>query len=229
MKIILCSDTHGKHDDLNNDLPEADMIIHSGDITSTGRENEVLKFLDWFGSLPYKHKIFIAGNHDFYFEAKLSAFPPIYTKLPEKYNQMGITYLMDEMVEIEGLKIYGSPWQPFFYDWAFNLNRGYEIAKVWEKIPKKVDILITHGPPYGILDYTPNYLNVGCEELYKRIIKVKPKIHVFGHIHFARGHKNFNNIDFFNASVLNKQYSYSKKPFLITLNNKKELISIEQF
>jgi Icc-related predicted phosphoesterase len=123
--------------------------------------------------------------------------------------------LMDEMVTVGGLKIYGSPWQPRFFDWAFNVNRGEDIAKKWVPIPTDLDILITHGPAYGILDYTYTGQRVGCEELYKKIMEVQPVIHVCGHIHYAFGYKEFNNTNFFNASSLGEDYQYHNKPIVV--------------
>jgi Icc-related predicted phosphoesterase len=211
MKVICISDTHSKHRELNEDLkeikcnPDETIIIHAGDCTNVGKDYELLNFLDWFGGLPYKHKIFIAGNHDFYFENN--------NDIPQKYKDNGIIYLMDQMVEVEGLKIYGSPWQPRFYDWAFNVNRGEEIAKKWAGIPEGLDILVTHGPAFGILDDTVNGMRVGCEELYKKIFEVKPKYHICGHIHYGYGMRELDGVTFINASSLGESYNYRNKPF----------------
>jgi len=212
MKIVTISDTHGKHNDVTPDLPEGDIIIHAGDCTNHGKDYELLNFLDWFGGLPYKHKIFIAGNHDFCFEPTLSAIPPIYPDIAQEYKDKGIIYLMDQMVEVEGLKIYGSPWQPRFYDWAFNVNRGEEIAKKWAGIPEGLDILVTHGPAFGILDSTIGGMRVGCEELYKKVFEVKPKYHICGHIHFGYGMRILDGVTFINASSLGEDYKYHHKP-----------------
>lgn len=206
-KINLISDTHGKHDLITKDLPGGDIIIHAGDVSNVGKSNEIYDFLNWFSTLPYKHKVFIAGNHDFGFE--------IMNQIAPEYEELGVTYLMDRMVEIDGLKIYGSPWQPRFYDWAFNVNRGEAIAKKWEKIPENLDILITHGPPFGILDDTIHGQRVGCEDLYMKVIKVKPKYHIFGHIHYGYGMKIMEDTTYINASSLGERYEYRNKPFLI--------------
>lgn len=225
-RIIAISDTHTKHDRITKDLPEADIIIHAGDCTNVGKPNELLDFLNWYSNLPYKHKIFIAGNHDFCFQPTRSAFPPIYPDIAQEFKDKGVVYLMDQMVEVEGLKIYGSPWQPRFYDWAFNVDRGEAIAKKWEKIPEGLDVLITHGPPFGILDYTYTSNRVGCEELYKKIVQVRPKINIFGHIHYAYGYKTFDGMDFFNAAVLGENYEYQNKPILITLDDENNITDI---
>ena len=162
--IVAISDTHNKHKAITKDLPAGDIIIHAGDCTNAGKPEELLNFLNWFSDLPYKHKIFIAGNHDFCFEPTLSAFPPIYPDIAQEFKDKGVIYLMDQTAYVEGLTIYGSPWQPKYYDWAFNVDRGAAIAKKWEMIPDYVDILITHGPPFGILDDTYRDIRVGCEE-----------------------------------------------------------------
>jgi Icc-related predicted phosphoesterase len=206
-KISLISDTHGKHDLITKDLPGGDIIIHAGDVSNVGKSNEIYDFLNWFSTLPYKHKVFIAGNHDFGFE--------IMNEIAPEYQELGVTYLMDRMVEIDGLKIYGSPWQPRFYDWAFNVDRGEAIAKKWEKIPENLDILITHGPPFGILDDTIQGQRVGCEELYKKVTQVKPKYHIFGHIHYGYGMKIMEETTYINASSLGERYEYRNKPVLI--------------
>ena len=230
MRIICCSDTHGKHYDLDNDLKalgydDETIIIHAGDCTNTGKPYELTDFLNWFGNLPYKHKIFIAVNHDFCFEPSIIT-PNVYPDIAQEFKDMGVTYLMDQMVEIDGIKIYGSPWQPEFFDWAFNVKRGEAIAQKWVNIPEGLDILITHGGPYGILDATFTGMRVGCEELYKKIMKVQSKIHIFGHIHYSYGYKEFNGTSFINAASLGENYEYQNKPIMLTLDDDKDVIDI---
>ena len=146
-KITFISDTHTKHKHLTNDLPGGDILIHCGDISSRGYINEIKNFLEWFDGIKgYEYKIFIAGNHDFGFQDN----PKECIELLKNYPS--ITYLEDNSIIIDGIKIYGSPWQPRFHNWAFNVNRGWDIAQKWEKIPQDTDILITHGPLSTILD-----------------------------------------------------------------------------
>jgi len=211
MKIVCISDTHGFHDDLI--LPKADMIIHAGDISKRGHKKQVIKFLEWFSNLDYKYKIFIAGNHDFYFENT----PPdeVHNLIPEN-----IIYLNDSGIEIEGLKIWGSPIQPWFHNWAFNRERGAEIKKHWNLIPNNVDILITHGPAYGILDLTVRNESVGCEDLLHKIKEIKPQVYVSGHIHEAYGQVDLFDTKFINASVLNFNYQLINLPIEIEVNPK---------
>lgn len=206
MKIVIISDTHNKHRQLV--LPEGDLIIHAGDVSEGGTNRECLEFLQWFSQLPFKHKVFIAGNHDFMFERTDST--PI--AIPD-----GVIYLRDNSCEIEGLRIYGSPYTPEFYNWAFMKKRGVEIRKVWENIPSKLDILVTHGPPFKVLDRNLYGVFTGCEDLLEKVKEVKPKIHAFGHIHEAYGRHEENGIKFINASCLNENYRLVNKAVEIEL------------
>jgi Icc-related predicted phosphoesterase len=209
-KITFISDTHSKHNHLTsvgmgNPLGDGDILVHAGDLSSLGHKHEIINFLDWFAKTPFEHKIFVAGNHDFYFEKNF--------QIDEKYAEMGIHYLFDDHISIDGITFYGSPWQPEFYDWAFNLPKnGYELKQRWDMIPQNVDVLITHGPAFGILDYAPMGGHVGCELLLDKIMEVKPKIHVCGHIHEGYGQKTIDGIEFLNSSVLNGQYQHKNKP-----------------
>lgn len=222
MKIVCISDTHSKHEELTKDLSGGgDILIHAGDVSTMGRADQIKSFLDWFSDLNFKYKIFIAGNHDFGFQQVVgSGFPPTYVGIAPEYTEKGVIYLMDNEVTVEGLRIYGSPWQPRFYDWAFNVDRGEASAKKWEKIPEGLDILITHGPPYSILDNTISGEKVGCEELYKRVVTVKPRYHVFGHIHYGYGTMFMENTTYINAASLGERYEYDNKPFTFHTPNK---------
>jgi Icc-related predicted phosphoesterase len=206
MKIVIISDTHTRHHDVI--VPDGDLLIHAGDVASRGSENEIDNFINWFAVLPHKYKIFIAGNHDFFFE-KASA-EVIQRKIPQN-----IIYLNDSGCTIEGLKIWGSPIQPAFLNWAFNRERGEEIKKHWDLIPNNTDILITHGPPFEILDKTVRGDYTGCKELSKKVFEIKPKLHVFGHIHEAYGILEQDDITFINASLLNEKYYYTNDPIVI--------------
>ncbi|MCE3227540.1 MAG: metallophosphoesterase [Bacteroidetes bacterium] len=196
MKFIAISDTHKQHKSLP--LPKGDVIIHAGDISSRGSAEEISEFLEWFRKLDYKYKLLIAGNHDFLFERE-----------PEKAKELippEVIYLENNDVVIEGIKIWGSPITPWFYDWAFNRHRGEDIIRYWQKIPSDTDIVITHGPAYGILDKTVHGQHVGCEDLLKRVKDIKPKFHVCGHIHEGYGQEMHDGTTFINASVLDHRY-----------------------
>ena len=192
MKIICISDTHERHGNLT--VPDGDMLIHAGDITSTGDKEDLIKFNNWLGNLPHKYKIVIAGNHDFYCEAH-----------PEETRQIlsNAIYLNDGGVLIEGFNIWGSPISPTFHHWAFMKNRGEEIRKHWEMIPENTNILITHCPPSGILDKTDSGKKEGCKDLLEIVQeKIKPRLHVFGHIHEAYGQMQIADTQYVNASVV---------------------------
>jgi|APTNR8051073442_1049403.scaffolds.fasta_scaffold00005_233 Icc-related predicted phosphoesterase len=204
MKIILISDTHNQHEKLT--LPEGDMIIHAGDVSGGGSHVEVLSFLYWFARLPFKYKIFIAGNHDFLLERKM---------ITESDFPDGVTYLKNSMVEIEDLRIYGSPYTPKFSNWAFMKKRGEDMRNVWTLIPRNVDILVTHGPPFMILDQTAHGAYIGCEGLLNRVKELKPKVHVLGHVHEGYGIKEEFGVNFINASVLNENYRLINEPIVI--------------
>jgi len=219
MRITLISDTHTNHGliDPKVDLPGGDLLLHAGDIMNSGyNKNDIKDFCHWYDSLEhYDQKIFIAGNHDRTFEN----FPDDAREIYSSYK--GITYLQDERLDLwdeedQQIVIYGTPWQPWFYDWAFNLPKGGPgLMSKWEAIPADTDILITHGPPQEILDVSgPPYNEplLGCALLRERVDVVKPKIHVFGHIHGGYGYKFLNGTHFFNASILNEEYKYTNKP-----------------
>lgn len=179
MKILLISDTHGFHKQLM--LPsEVDMIICSGDVTNQKNPamnaNEAINFLEWYDKLNVQYKVLIAGNHDTSIEAGLVN--------PKHYGT--ITYLQHEFVVIEGIKIFGSPYTPRFHNWAWNVDRG-QLSYYWDDIPKDTDILVTHGPPLGVLDFVSDWdgtkEHVGDAELLSAVLSVEPRIHMFGHIH----------------------------------------------
>lgn len=209
MKFVAISDTHGQHAKVR--LPAGDVIIHAGDISKRGKEEEIQDFLNWFKDLPYKHKIFIAGNHDFYFERKSRL--EINNIIPE-----GVIYLNDSGVIINGIKIWGSPITPTFFNWAFNRDRGADIAHHWEMIPADTQVLITHGPPYQILDTVMDGTPVGCEDLLKTINQMKIKAHVFGHIHEGYGKCEIGEATFINASVLDENYIMSNAPVIFEID-----------
>ena len=213
-RIVCVSDTHNCNEKII--VPDGDILIHAGDATSAGSVDEITVFNRWFASLPHKHKIFVPGNHDWLFERNE---PAAASLLDES-----ITYLRDSSAEISGLTIFGSPWQPKFYDWAFNLSRGAELAEKWARIPDEVEILITHGPPQGILDLVPTRFgesHEGCEELRERVERIsffgRLDLHVFGHIHCGYGtHEEFG-VKFVNASTCDEQYCPIQPPIVIDL------------
>lgn len=181
MRLVAMADTHGSHRQL--DVPDGDVLVHAGDLTQRGTLAQLEDVADWLRSLPHRHKVVIAGNHDFAFQGT-----------PGRARELfhGLTYLEDQEVTLGGLRIYGSPWQPWFHDWAFNLRRGAAIDEKWRLIPEGLDVLVTHGPPLGFGDLVlrhPVYgeERVGCEDLLRHLERAKPRFHLFGHIHEDRG------------------------------------------
>ena len=227
-RITFISDTHTKHRYCEKDLPGGDILIHAGDFMNSGYDvQDVTDFLEWFDGIDnYADKIFIAGNHDRLFENKPQWVKDVLTQYPN------ISYLQDEeWVDYydgpngehseDNIRIYGTPWQPEFYNWAFNLPRnGKEMKARWDAIPDNADILITHGPPFGYLDIPGGQsIRVGCEMLRHRVDMIKPKIHVFGHIHGSAGYYYNGYTHFINASILNEQYQYTNMPLNIEWDN----------
>jgi len=208
LKIVAISDTHCRHKSVK--LPKGDLLIHAGDISYRGKSTEMIDFLDWFAGLPFPHKIFIAGNHDFYFEKTPAA--EIQALIPKD-----VIYLNDSGVVIEGMHIWGSPVTPWFYNWAFNRHRGPEIRKHWNLIPADTNLLITHGPAFGILDTVINNTHVGDKDLLKKIEEIKPAAHVCGHVHESYGKAKRDGTRFINASVLNEKYELVHPPIVFDL------------
>lgn len=213
IKIDCISDTHNRHKHFT--MPGGDILIHSGDATLGGKTSEVMNFLKWFSEQDYSHLIFIPGNHDWLCEENP-------TLVKEECARLGIILLNDSGYEANGIKIWGSAVQPWFFDWAFNRQRGPDIQKHWDLIPSDTEILITHGPPKFILDWvrpgTAFEDHVGCDDLMNTIItRLKSvKLHVFGHIHEGAGYKYKDGITYVNASVLDGTYSpLSGKPIRI--------------
>ena len=225
MKIVAFSDTHGHHREVS--LPDGDVLVFAGDLMTCGRKfNEVVSFADWFMGQPHKHKILVAGNHDRLFETQRPMC------VGEFSNRGYVNYLQDSGCEIDGVKFWGSPYQPWFYDWAFNVYRGPEIKKHWDKIPEGTDVLITHGPAMGHLDQSvpkglvsswsstfivPATEHVGCEELDIAVQVIRPKVHIFGHIHGSYGVEETPNTNFHNVAICDEQYNPVNQPHQIYL------------
>ena len=197
MKILHISDTHGCHRQLH-DLPQADIVVHSGDLTMNGSEQEALDFMNWFCDLPYPQKIFICGNDD----------ECLYGATIDGLDG-NVHYLCNSGIEIEGLKFYGVPM--FMGDCITDRQTRH-----YANIPDDTDILIAHTPPFGILDFDDN-INYGSEELLSRISVVRPRLNLFGHIHARHGIKVFNGITFSNGAIMNADYSNLEKPNFIEI------------
>lgn len=210
MKICCISDTHERQDQLV--IPRCDLLLHAGDMTMRGDARAIEDFNRWCTGLiergVARKIVCIAGNHDFLFE-----------RAPAHARRLlsASTYLEDSGAEWEGVRIWGTPWQPWFYDWAFNLRTEQELAERFEAIPEGTDILISHGPPLGILDETTNGERAGSSALLDRIRRVRPKHVVFGHIHEGYGVLEQEGIMFVNASSCDVRYKLANPPVIFDL------------
>ena len=220
MRVVCISDTHNQHSQIN--LPQGDVLIHAGDFSGTGTLKQVIEFVKWFSSQPHSHKILIAGNHDItldlsFYDSNWHRFhkkPVLAKELKDRLLGESFHYLEDGWVEIQGVKFYGSPCQPTFCDWAFNVDRGLPIQKVWSKIPEDTDVLITHGPPKGVGDTLRCGESVGCQDLWEAVKRVKPQFHIFGHIHEGYGQYMREGVRFINASSCDFNYNLSNEPIV---------------
>jgi predicted phosphohydrolase len=176
VRIVAVADTHLYHRGLP--VPEGDVFVHAGDLCRRGSLAELGVALDWVASLPHREKVVVAGNHDWAFarthERKVAR---------REFVDAGVTYLEDAAATVAGLRVYGSPWQPEFCAWAFNLPRGAKLAAKWAAIPEGLDVLVTHGPPAGYGDRVSAHRREGCADLRARVAIVRPRLHLFGHIH----------------------------------------------
>jgi len=217
-RIVFISDTHDLQDQVT--VPDGDILIHAGDATMLGRMNEIAAAGMWLRKQPHKHKVFVAGNHDWMFQRNRTMALQLLNNGIIGDGNGKISYLEDSGVTIEGLHIYGSPWQPTFFDWAFNLDRGAAIKHKWNLIPEGLDVLITHGPPLGIHDQSFPHLgseHLGCEDLMAAVERAKPKMHVFGHIHGGYGKTQYENTLFINAAICNESYKPVNAPIVVEL------------
>lgn len=217
MKLVCISDTHSMHR-LIPEIPTGDVLIHAGDSLGQGTLENVAEFNDWLGNLPHRHKIVIAGNHDWAFQK---------TSELARETLFNAIYLEDNGVEIDGIRFWGSPWTPTFLDWAYMLDRGAPIRQKWQQIPQNTDVLITHGPPMGIGDVVDmGYKNshVGCQDLLDRIDQLKfLKTHIFGHIHEGYGQYRRGWMQLINASTCTDRYEPTNPPIVLELGEPGEI------
>ena len=207
MRFYVISDTHDHHRDLPFD-EDADGIIHCGDFSHGPLSEE--DFLQWFSELPFKYKILVAGNHDESPEKDLEGFK-------QKCHLLGVTYLQDSGIEIEGVKFWGSPWTPTFGPFSF-MDDDMELEKYWQLIPDDTNVLITHGPAYGVLDKARSPLNLGSKTLASRMHSLMNlKYHLFGHIHESWGEEQ-NTYRIINACSFNPYKRNLNRPRLILID-----------
>lgn len=206
-RIVCISDTHGLHRRVS--VPEGDLLIHAGDFMGAGRSlDEITDFNAWLGDQPHPYKIVVAGNHDLLLQQTPAAARALLTNA---------AYLENEGIVLAGLTFWGSPMTPVFPNWAFHVERGVASRKYWDQIPTGTDVLITHGPPYGAND-KPDILasRLGCKDLIQAVLRVKPKLHVFGHVHGGYGQEiGPNGTRMVNCAVLDEKYVLSKAPIVV--------------
>ncbi|KAL1517795.1 hypothetical protein ABEB36_001519 [Hypothenemus hampei] len=242
LRFVCMSDTHSLVRNIIFEIPYGDVFIHAGDFTKCGQKDEVIAFNQWLGTLPHKHKIVISGNHELSFDDTvfkkkfvkrnrelIEDEVPHYGKTKDNISEAvstenirqyltNCTYLEDSGTEICGVRIYGSPWQPEFGNWAFNLSRGSECLSKWNLIPNDVDVLVTHTPPLGHGDLVCSGVRAGCAELLATVQqRVKPKYHVFGHIHEGYGVTSDGKIIFINASTCDINYIPNNLPVVFDM------------
>ncbi|WP_020559270.1 metallophosphatase domain-containing protein [Thiofilum flexile] len=211
MQLTFISDTHGKHAFLT--LKGGDALIHCGDFSTMGELDEIEDFAIFMGKQKFQHKIVIAGNHDWSLEDDRRM------EAETLFKENGVIYLHDSGIDINGYHFWGSPIQPVFCHWAFNRPRGEVLQEHWLKIPDYTDVLITHTPPYGILDVCYDGVHVGCEALLVAVERVKPRIHAFGHIHEGYNTLEQEGTLFINACSLNEDYQFKNPPIVAELTS----------
>lgn len=190
MRLVCISDTHGMHRRI--EVPDGDVLLHSGDLCGRGSVAEVEDFDRWLATLPHRHKVVIAGNHDWCFQI---------TPDPARNALQHAHYLQDEGITLDGVRFWGSPWQPEFMDWAFKLPRGAALAEKWALIPVGTDVVLTHGPPFGFGDRCDDGRRVGCDDLLPALLRVGARLHVSGHIHEDAGLRQHGDLLLANASI----------------------------
>ncbi len=204
VRIVAVADTHTFEKDLGA-IPDGDVLVHAGDLLRGGTLEELAPVAAWIASLPHRHKIVVAGNHDFCFrDARAAAVALLGDAI----------YLEDSGHAIDGVRFWGSPWQPAYNDWAYNLPRGAPLAEKWALIPAGIDVLVTHCPPHGFGDRGPVPGRLGCEELLRRAMEVRPALHVFGHIHQDGGVFRHDGIAFANVTT----WECERKPTVVDLD-----------
>lgn len=211
-KIVFLSDTHGQHKKLS--MPEGRIVVHCGDALNRGSLQEAVYFAEWFSELPYEHKIYVPGNHDASLEDDY---------VLEIFRKSGIYVLIDNRVMLDGIRFHGSPWTPIYGNWSF-MDYDYRLKDRFNKIQEGCDVLITHGPPYSVLDTNTYGENCGSVSLFNIVNEVKPKIHVFGHIHEAWGKKQTADTLFMNVSILDRSYDVDRlrEPVVLDYNSERK-------
>lgn len=219
VRLVCISDTHGTHSRLS--LPDGDILVHAGDFTVHGTTTELDDFAEWFSSRPHRHKVVVAGNHDLALDAENDrGDDEAKARFISTIRECGGHYLENEATNIAGLWFYGSPRQPYYGEgWAFQYERGEAAVNTWKAVPENIDVLITHGPAFGRNDLCISGKRAGCVDLLHEIQqRIRPKVHIFGHIHEDPGASSDGTTDFINASSVNIEYRGWRPPIIVTLS-----------
>ena len=226
MRIVAISDTHGMHGRMLHPIPDGDVLIHCGDMTGHGTLPQLSAVARWLGEQPHKYKIAVPGNHDAAAETDTGVIEMF-------FRECNVLFLIDKAVTLDGVKFWGAPWTPNFCNWHFMPRRNSpEMQAKWDLIPDDTQVLITHGPPHGILDeyIEPGYIedagqdHVGCELLRTRIRALHNlKVHLFGHIHEGYGRVRVSReagdplVEYVNAAICNRNYKPWNRPQAVDL------------
>ena len=219
MKVCAISDVHCKWSKVI--IPDCDLLISAGDYSFLGEPHVVKDFHKWLNKQPAKHIISLQGNHEKGVEKNFELSKQVALEACPRVH-----FIEEGLIEIEGTKIWLSAIQPFFCNWAYNRYPGQDIQKHWDRIPHGMDIIVTHGPCYGILDWVPEFnipkgemdvRHVGCPQLLKKVFEVKPKAHICGHIHESYGEVHQSGIHFINSSICNEDYKAVNAPIIFEI------------
>ncbi|KAJ9449216.1 UPF0046 protein T07D4.2 [Diplonema papillatum] len=221
LSVVCISDTHNEQRHIPS-VPLADVLIHAGDFTDNGNPEDIQKFNTWLGTQPHKHKFVIAGNHELTMcQAKYERMVvagQVSRSTPRECKRLitNAQYLENEGATVEGVKIWGSPWSPWCSSqWGFGARRGEPMDAIWREIPADTDILVTHGPPIGHGDLCVDNDRAGCVDLLRHVTtRVKPKYHLFGHIHEGYGITTNGTTRFVNCSTCNLRYEPKNPPIV---------------
>lgn len=205
-RIVALGDSHGQHKRIK--MPPGDILVHCGDFSNHGDQQNLLNFNQWLGELDYPIKLVTPGNHDGFTQRDLLLSKALFTNA---------TLLIDESIEVKGYKFYFSPWTPEFLNWSWMKPRD-QMNQVWDKVPEDIDVLVTHGPPKDILDVVPrpSGFHAGCEKLYEQVTsRIRPAIHIFGHLHGGHGYHRHGETDYYNVSCLDDNYNMYPNPVTV--------------
>ena len=210
MKVVCISDTHEKHEGL--EVPDGDILIFAGDCSMVGSSEALHRFNEWLGKLPHEHKFWTYGNHEWTCDPNNRNYCSGYEKIITNGKQLN-----GNGAEVDGFKLWGSPMAPRFHGWAFGLE-AYETFRYWRHIPENTDVLITHGPPRGIMDQNGIGEHCGCPNLTERVQQITTRVHVFGHIHTQYGVEERDGTRYVNASVLDDRYELVREAIVLEVD-----------